>query len=51
MSRLGEWGGDKRYFVHLKEGFWFVGYETASKSFDTVAEFREAEIGPRPDNR
>lgn len=45
----GEWGGDKKYFVHLKRDFWFQSHETGSKSFDTVAEFLATTIERRPE--
>lgn len=44
----GEWGGTKRYFVHLIEGYWFASHETGSKSFDTVREFKDELIERRP---
>lgn len=45
----GDWGGWKKYFVHLDEGWLFDGYETGHKSFDTVREFKEATIVPSKD--
>ena len=43
----GEWGGDTKYFLHLKPEFWFCSHETGSKGFDTVAAFRAASIEKR----
>lgn len=43
----GGWGGDKKYFVHCKEGYWFSRHETGSKSFDTVREFLDSPITRR----
>jgi hypothetical protein len=44
-----DWGGNKKYFVHLKPGYWFATYETGSKSFNSYAEFKEAVIEKRTD--
>lgn len=44
----GDWGGDKKYFVHLKPEFWFASHEVGSRQFDTVAEFRDELIEKRP---
>jgi hypothetical protein len=55
----GGWGGEpsypgakdgKKYFVHLKDGYWFSDYETGSKSFNTAKEFKAATIEKRTDN-
>ena len=47
---VGDWGGDKKYFVHCVPGYWFDGFDTASKSFDSVAEFKRERIVPRTDS-
>ena len=43
-----DFGGNKYYLVHLKEGYWFASFETGSKSFNSFKEFSAERIEQRP---